>query len=1476
MPGHDASVDALVAVLSERGRFAVLADALTEQAHKLESRGRGEESGALWSRVATLVEQELGDPDRAIGALGRVVELAPSNLAYDDLARLHLTRDESVDAAIWLQKRLETTDEGQRVAVLLRLARAQIQAEQDDAATASLSAAFSQAPRNGEVRKLLLGLYRRREAWEPLARTLAIAAEHVGDTATILAYARESAEIYNERLDQPDQAVPVLERAHALAPEDRRLRSRLAEGLRVAGRLDEARELLTGLVSDFGRRRSPDRAKVHLQIARVAHAQGDNSDALDHLERASKMDSANPTIMRTLAELARETGQYDRAERAYRALLLQVRRQTGDQLARDRIGASEVLIELSAIAAERGQTEQAEELVESALEALAASDDEAARVQQLLYERGDYELLRRVFQTQLSHAEGPRHRATILGLLADLEQRHLDHAEQALTLWLEAVDAAPGIPELHDQARASASDVGEPQRYVALLETLLDKARRNTDIHVRCELLLRMAETMVERSDLDQAQSLLDQAAETGAREIDVWRARAKLAGAQGDKTAQMQLLKQLAELGEDESETRADALYRIAEVQLASEESLADGIESLQRALSELPRPDRAVRILRRATEDAPMEAELLELFDRVARTVDDPTVMLLAIERRAQHPDTAPEYIREGVELASAAGEHERADALMARAVEVGANVLDGATRISWALLGLARRRHQEGDLAGAVKWLREAAESAQPQELFALGREIATAAAQDGGDPSLAAKLYETLLERDPTAREAWEPLAALYRRLGDVERLHRLVDETLDGLGDTSERNALRLSLAESQLDAGNTDAALEILRGVLLEDPEHETAQRILAEHLEKSGRHEELDELLAQQLLAAQSRSDIAAVTATALKLGQRLGQRDPDKAIATLRTGLEVAPDDPELVAALLQHLQGEDRREDRIALLERIANGADVQDAERLGLELADLYQAAGDNDGMLRALAQSQRRAPTSAKIRARLQQAYEDGGDYRGVAQLLTAAAESEPDLAEQVDLLRRAATIHREQLSDPDTSATLLEDAHRRAPDNAELALELASGLAAAGKTQDACDMVAELLGGDPDDVLRLQLLMMRGDLLNTSGDLDGAIADYETALALDATDTTPGTTTATTTALIAALRSKLDGANAVDNTEAERAATLRLVEVLLEDDSAQDARELLEQWVERARKDTDALQLLRRLDEKEERWDAVVKTCGRLVAVETGESQAEAAVALAEACEHLGKPQDARPGLEHARRKQPEHRGIRQQLQRIYEQIGADHELARLLVHEADETEDEAERLTLLRRIAEIHNNAGDVEGALPILQEVVQLAPDDLHAAIALADAFTALGELDAAERIIDQGLEHVGTKRTPELAALSHRKARIAGARGDATAQLALLQKAFAADKTNPQVAAELADLAEAVEEYDLAVKVLRTITLLDDCAISRVEAFLRQAKIAFKRDDRQRAVLWARKARHEAPDSAEVAAFLEELGD
>src|SRR5690606_23896335 len=125
---------------------------------------------------------------------------------------------------------------------------------------------------------------------------------------------------------EPDTAIPLLEQASDLAPEDNAIKLALADALGAATRFEEARTLLRTLVEAFGGRRPKERAPVHYHLARLDLAVGDRARALVELDAATRIDPANPEILRALAELARDDGQLERAERSYRALLTVLRR----------------------------------------------------------------------------------------------------------------------------------------------------------------------------------------------------------------------------------------------------------------------------------------------------------------------------------------------------------------------------------------------------------------------------------------------------------------------------------------------------------------------------------------------------------------------------------------------------------------------------------------------------------------------------------------------------------------------------------------------------------------------------------------------------------------------------------------------------------------------------------------------------------------------------------------------------------------------------------------------------------------------------------------------------------------------------------------------------------------------------------------------------------------------------------------------
>ena len=163
--------------------------------------------------------------------------------------------------------------------------------------------------------------------------------------------------------------------------------------------------------------------------------------------------------------------------------------------------------------------------------------------------------------------------------------------------------------------------------------------------------------------------------------------------------------------------------------------------------------------------------------------------------------------------------------------------------------------------------------------------------------------------------------------------------------------------------------------------------------------------------------------------------------------------------------------------------------------------------------------------------------------------------------------------------------------------------------------------------------------------------------------------------------------------------------------------------------------------------------------------------------------------------------------------------------------------------------------------------------------------AACAPVDQHGTIGQLrtqqiEITEEEISGGLDEAiaGTRRgSPDLSLYHQRKAYVAQAQGDQPAQLESMKKAHQCSRKNAVVACELADLAEELEDWDLAAQTLRTIATLDgDCPITPAQSLIRQGRIALRQDDKKRALLCARRAKMADSESEELAAFLQELGE
>ena len=1464
---HEATVQRLATLLDREKKVAPLEALWAKQADLAEGAGEASFAADLHARAAVVAERQNADVPGAIRHLERVVALEPRPKSLDDLARLSTTLKDHAAAATYLDQLRDLTTDGARADITLRLGEALVLAGKKAEAQAKLEEEVKRDPEADRVRTKLAEMYRRAESWIELAELLTEGAAHAPDKATRLSRLREAAELYRSRT--PDRAIPLLEQASDLSPEDNGVKLALADVLGAAGRFEEARTLLRGLVEAFGGRRPKERAPVHYHLALLDLAVGDRARALVELDAATRIDPANPEILRALAELARDDGQLDRAERSYRALLTVLRRE-GSVAENAPITRSEVMFELSAIALRQGEVDRAKEILESAFELSTESVVEARRLEGVLRKASDHANLARASESRLSRGgEHVPDRAALLAELGRLYEDHLGRAAEALTMRIEAIALDPTDEASH----AAAMRLDRGTAYLDRLEKLTADAEKN-DPELAAKLFVRMAR-QAEGRDEREAARLYEKAHEMAPRDREILSALDVVFERLGDDAGQARVLGARVGLDASEGGASADALYRLAQLRFRSDQVDA-ACDAFEEAFAADPDPERAEALLKSAADAHPTSERLLEIYERLARAPGRERSLVDALVRKWALPGSGVDAMREAVEIAQGLQDGPLAEELLRRWLESGKEDAEGRV---WALSLLAAIAELAGRVREAVLLKREAAELAPPDEARTLLFDVAKLASGALDDLKLAATIYEELRERDPIDREAFMPLLDVYRRMNEYDRLATLLADVVGYVDDVQERSKLRLErvrIGMERLRLPDEDAAKE-LREIVDEDPTAANAAILLGTILERSGREEDLAQLLASQLDGAKDRQDAQAVSTLSRRLGQLLEKNDRDQARDVYYTALDWDPNAVEIMSALERIHETDQNNEGRADIMERRLALETGPAAETLALDLASIRAALDDTTGSLRALEVGFRAAPSSTGLRDRLEAVYREQLEYGKLAELWVTDARGRENPAEKAERLRDAARLTRDELADPEAGSTLLREAREATPDDDTLLDELVDMLMASGELKQA---IEELTGAidrkSIGDLARVHLVGRRGVLRSRLGDADGGLADLEEAVGAGQLDLR---------GQLADHHGKLAlSAAGRGDILAWKMHRLRVASLKLATGAIEEARNILTELLKTDSKDKATLRAIAHVDELEERWDQASATYRRLVGLEEGDGIVSAALKLAETCEKAGRLADARGGLERARMAAPENKALRERLAWLYEQLGALKELAELVLEEARAAGDVAPRFEGLMRAGQIflelaQDPASTAQIGLPAaiqpLEEAHALRPADLDCAALLSDAYVGAGRFDESADLLQKTIATFKGRRARELSALYHRLARIAEMLGDKPQELQHLTTALDMDAQNGVVASELASLAMEIQNWDVAQRALRAVTMLKTQApLPKALAYQHLGEIARQQGDSKRAMMLLKRAIDDDPTLESARALLDAL--
>ena len=273
------------------------------------------------------------------------------------------------------------------IALALRLATA-LGALGDEAGVMSaLRRALALDGSHVVTRDKLRALYEKSKSWSELAELLVSDADLAEDAggaekapavvAEVVKSLRRAAEIYHNELGAPGLAVPHFERASALAPSDRELLLALCDAYTKSGRERAATEVLEKIIASFGGKRSKELAVFHHRLGRALASLGEKDAAFAQFDLAFKIDPGAVAVLIEIALFALEIGDFERATRTFRALLLQ---RLDDKSG---ITKAEVFFYLGEVLLKQGDKTKALPMYERAIENDAGLAKARARVAEL-------------------------------------------------------------------------------------------------------------------------------------------------------------------------------------------------------------------------------------------------------------------------------------------------------------------------------------------------------------------------------------------------------------------------------------------------------------------------------------------------------------------------------------------------------------------------------------------------------------------------------------------------------------------------------------------------------------------------------------------------------------------------------------------------------------------------------------------------------------------------------------------------------------------------------------------------------------------------------------------------------------------------------------------------------------------------------------------------------------------------------------
>lgn len=957
--------------------------------------------------AARVLEERLGDPERALSLRRRALALDPRHLPnLRACRRLALDRGDDALAAEALDAEAGATPDPIARADLLLLRGRLLSAlgrdaESDDALDRAAAAApgryaaaeeaAREAARSGDAASLA-------EAYFRCARATA-------DRRLSAHYLSAASALLDEALGQPERGGALALEAFALLPGDPLLRG---AARRHAERLRRDDVLADILRAEAESSPGPAGAEAWLALAHLEERLGRTEAAIAALERGRAVAPREPVLLSELARLREARGAWADASEAL------------DALASAHLALEEPANVREAVLAKLGRAEIEEtqlgranvalECFRDVLEIDPANRRALSGAGRLSAAVGDFEGLHAAFDAEARLARDPRERAERTWRAAEVLELRLGRPDAALARYREALSLDPGLLAARTALERLCEAGGRWEELCAALEAGLEELRSPAE---RAAHLFRIARIREERlGDLDAAAGLYRRMLELDPESRVARRALAAALGRLGRVEELEELLEREAAAADDPRE-RLALLQRRAEL---VEEHLHDperAVAAWQDVRAAAPRDVPALRALARLHARAGRWEELAALHRAEADASSDPAAaadLLQRVgelaERRLGRLDEALAAYREALLLSPA---HLP------------------------ALRALARLHRLRGDDEGLAEVLRAQATARPPTaERAAVLVQAARIAEERLGDPARAIDHYEEALRTTPDFAPALRALDRLYGEAGRADNLAAL-RRVAAAAEDADARAERLLRLARLEADRVRDPArALQTTEALLAAAPGHPAA---LLLELRLAPDRARRAHALASLAGAAQDPATRAALlAAAAVELPAGPARR------SALAQAAALAPGDALLAPEEERRL----REAGDPAALARFCEGrrdADPDPASRASWAAAagEAWAAAGDAERALAAFRAALETAPASLPALRGARALLARRGDWAEVRRTLEAEGAALRDPHGAAAAWLEAGAVAEAHLADPDGAARAYRKAAERDP-----------------------------------------------------------------------------------------------------------------------------------------------------------------------------------------------------------------------------------------------------------------------------------------------------------------------------------------------------------------------------------------------------------------------------------------------------